>query len=216
MIDNNPDSFKLIVWLVPIIIPVLAGFVGVFIGAWLMSKQQRKQQRLSFIEKQLKYFYSPLLGLRKEIFMLSDFREKISRIADAEWKELCEKERNPDALRKLTEDRWEEFDKIIKYDNRQLTETLIPSYNKMVTIFRENYYLAEKQTLDYFQSLLEFVNIWDRWLDHSLPKEVNESLEQNEETLKPLYADIKKTHDELRTKLSDANDHQKRGDLLAL
>jgi len=106
------------------------------------------------------------------------------------------------ATKKLTEDRKEKFDRSIQYDNRQLTESLLPSYHRMITIFRDNYYLAERPTSAYFRPLLEFIDIWDRWLDKSIPIEVLEDLEHSEDTLNPLYDNLKETHNELRAKLS--------------
>lgn len=205
MTSANPESFNWIRWVVSIVIPVLSGFVGVLIGAWLAGRQQREQLKLSFIEKQIKNFYSPLLGIRNEIQMLSELRQKISISADANWRKLCEeaqKRGDPEATRKLTEKRKEKFDRLINYDNRQLTESLLPLYHRMINIFRDNYYLAESRTRDYFRSLLEFVDIWDRWLDKSIPREVLKDLEHSEKTLKLLYDDLQKNHDELRAKLS--------------
>lgn len=39
-------------------------------------------------------------------------------------------------------------------------------------------------------------------IDKSLPKEVLEDLDHSENVLNPFYDDLKKTHDELRAKLS--------------
>lgn len=205
MADANPESLNLIRWVVSIVVPVLSGFVGVLIGAWLAGRQQREQRELFFIEKQIKNFYSPLLGIRNEIRMLSELRQKISISANANWRKLCEeahKRGGSEATKKLTEERKEKFDRLIQYDNLQLTESLIPSYHRMITIFRDNYYLAERRTREYFRSLLEFVDIWDRWLDKSIPREVLKDLEHSEKTLNPLYDDLKETYNELRAKLS--------------
>ena len=81
------------------------------------------------------------------------------------------------------------------------TEELIPAYKAMVKIFRENMWLAESSTREYFQKLLEFVDIWDRSLDKSMPVEVLKELKHTEKTLHPFYEHLEQTHSSLRKKL---------------
>jgi hypothetical protein len=142
--------------------------------------------------------------MRNEIRMLSELRVKISHSADRHWRKLCEEAQSAggaDYLTKLTEERRDEFMKSVDYDNKQLTENLVPAYRRMVSIFRDNYYLSEKTTADHFPYLLEFVDIWDRWLDRSIPREVIEELDHDEKKLEALYSDLEETHTALRTKL---------------
>ena len=201
MADVNPKTIDLIRWAVTIGVPSISGLAGVLIGAWIASKQQKAERRLAFIEKQLKQFYSPIVGIRNEIQMLSELRVKISQSSKDSWQRLCEEAREVGTIETLSEKRGDEFKKTIDYNNRQLTESLLPSYRRMATIFREHYYLAQPQTRNYFRLLLEFVDLWERWLDKSIPHEVLEGLDHEEEKLFPFYENLKKTHDELRTKL---------------
>jgi hypothetical protein len=204
MADPNSEPLNIVRWAISIAIPAIAGLGGVLIGSWLASKQQREQRKLAFIEKQLKYFYSPLLGIRNEIRMLSELRLKISRSADANWRRICKEAREAggvEALQRVTDERRDEFMRSIEYNNRQLTESLLPSYRRMVSIFRENYYLADQQTREHFRALLEFVDLWDRWLDKSIPHEVVEDIDHGEKPLYPLYEDLETKHEELRRKL---------------
>jgi len=116
---------------------------------------------------------------------------------------LCEKNRQIgiEALQKLTDERGKEFMEIIEYDNRQLKEELIPAYRKMVILFRDNMWLAEPESKEYFGPLLEFVELWERWLARTLPPEVIRALEHGEESLHPFYDHLQTKHDELRVKL---------------
>jgi len=116
---------------------------------------------------------------------------------------LCEetKEFGVEAYQRLTEERGKEFKEIIEYDNRQLKEELIPAYRKMVNLFRDKMWLAEDETKKYFKSLLEFVELWERILDRSLPMEVVQAIEHGEESLHPFYDHLQNEHDELRKKL---------------
>ena len=96
--------------------------------------------------------------------MRSELRLKVQNKADSEWRRLCDESRaiGVEALQWLTEKREEEFTRIIEYDNRQLREELIPAYRKMVNLFRDNMWLAESETKEYFGQLIEFVELWER------------------------------------------------------
>lgn len=202
----DADTLGLIQWAISIAVPALAAFFGVIVGAWLTSRRERGARSLFFLEKQLTDFYSPMVGIRNQIRMLSELRLKISQSADRNWRKLCDEAREDGGakvLRERTEERKEAFEAIINYNNQQLTESLIPSYQRMIEVFRENYYLAEPATKAYFKDLLEFVNLWDRWLKKAIPREVLEDLDHGEEILLPFYAHIEEMHNNLRLKLKE-------------
>ena len=135
----------------------------------------------------MRHFYSPLLGLRAEIQMRSELRERLHAHADAEWQRLCRDARDrggPDALLKLEQDRWKEFGSLIEYDNKQLVEQLIPAYRQMVRTFRDDFWLADVDTRSHFRALLEFVEIWERWLVQAVPHEVIRAVGHGESALR--------------------------------
>jgi len=72
----------------------------------------------------------------------------------------------------------------------------------MVAIFREKLWLAEPDTRAYLPALIEFVDLWDRWLAESVPGEVIEKLGHSEKHLHPFYEHLEKRHDELRSVLA--------------
>ena len=199
----DQQSVELVRWAIAISVPALAGLAGVIVGAWLTGRRERSQRRLAFVEKQLEDFYSPMLGLRNEIRMRSELRVRIHDVADVVWRELCARARQvgEDALANLSQTRGPEFRKQIDYDNKQLQEELLPAYQQMAKLFRENLWLADPDTREHYQHLLEFVELWDRWLAKSIPAEVIERLEHSEENLKPFYEHLKGRHDLLRTKI---------------
>ena len=140
--------------------------------------------------------------------MKGELRLKIREKADATWKKLCADATQSGgraALQRLSDERYPEFERIIEYDNRQLTQELIPAYREMVRLFRENMWLAEKETKGYFGKLLEFVDIWERWLDKSMPTEVLETLNHREEKLQPFYKHLQEIHNRLRKKLAEGD-----------
>ena len=89
----------------------------------------------------------------------------------------------------------------IDYDNASVSETLLPGYRRMVTIFRDKWSLAEPETRRDFPALVEFVEIWERHLK-GVPGDALEDLSYSEENLKPLHAHLETTHERLRRVLA--------------
>jgi len=136
--------------------------------------------------------------------MRSEIRVKVHDAAGAVWPELCEDARargGPEALQRLTETRWPEFERLIEYDNQQLFQELLPLYRRMVEVFRANYWLAEPDTRAFFPELMEYVELWNRSEKKSLPGEVVQRLDHREEKLNGFYAHLQQKHDELREKV---------------
>ena len=71
----------------------------------------------------------------------------------------------------------------------------------MAKLFRENLWLAEPETTKHYQHLIEFVELWDRWLAKAIPAEVIKRLEHGEDRLKPFYGYLQQKHDDLRAKI---------------
>jgi len=199
----EPNSVSLLQWGISIAVPAIAGLCGVSVGALLTARREKIGRRHEFLSKQLTDFYSPLLALRLEVETIGKVRVKVSSGADKVWRKMCERyEGNPQALQQLTQEKGEKFTKIIDYDNQYLESETIPAYHRMIDIFRENLRLAEKSTVRHFPALLEFVNIWDRFLAGSMPGEVVKELAHSEQLLKPFYDDLQKQHERLRNKLA--------------
>jgi hypothetical protein len=204
---SDQQTIEIVRWAISIGVPAVSGLAGVVIGAWLTGRREWRQRGLAFIEKQLQGFYSPMLGLRTEIRMRSELRVRIHDAADAAWRQLCEEARNisVEALGQLSESRGPEFTKLIEYDNKQFQEELMPAYRQMVKLFRENLWLADPDTREHYNRLIEFVELWDRWLAKAIPAEVIEALEHSEERLRPFYDHLQQRHDVLRTRLGKRN-----------
>ncbi|WP_079419678.1 hypothetical protein [Thiomonas intermedia] len=199
------QSFELVRWVASIAIPAISALAGVVIGALLTSGRERKQHKLAFLEKQLSTFYSPMLGLRNEIKTHGAFRSRVQNEANAAWVQLCKESENLsiEARLRITNERGPEFTRIIEYDNNKLHEELLPAYRKMVELFRECYWLAEPETRAFYGDLLEFVEVWNRWIDKALPVEVLKRLEHGEDKLGPFYEHVEQTHNVIRQKLKD-------------
>lgn len=206
-ITTDQQSIELVRWAISIGVPALSGLAGVVIGAWLTGRRERRERRLAFVERKLKDFYSPMLGLRDEIRMRSELRVRIHDAADSAWRDLCEQKRRvgPEALSELSRTRGPEFERLIEYDNKQLQEELLPAYRQMANLFRDNRRLADPDTREHYQNLIEFVELWDRWLEKSIPGEVIERLGHSENKLKPFYDHLQQRHDDLCTKIEQGH-----------
>jgi hypothetical protein len=192
-------------WIAPVAIPAISGLIGVVIGARLTARREQKQRKLAFLEKQLSFFYSPILGLRNEVKTHGDLRQRVQNEANVAWTQLCADTEHLDTqeCHQIIRERSPEFTRIFEYDNTKLHEELLPAYRKMVELFREGYWLAEHDTRTYYAGLLEFVEIWNRWINKSLPPEVLKRLEHGEDNLEPFYLHIECMHDAIRQKLKD-------------
>jgi hypothetical protein len=196
-------EIEILKWGISIIVPAISGLCGVVVGAFLTARREKLNRKYSFFSKQLTDLYSPLLVLRRELKAWGELRVRISQTADREWRKLCDRfEGQPDELRKLSETRGVKFKKIIDYNNENLKTEAFPSYHRMIQIIRDNMWLAEKSTLQYLPALIEYVDIWDRFMADTLPGEVVNALGHSEETLYPFYDDIQKNHDRIRDQLA--------------
>lgn len=189
---NLTTITETIKFLVSVLAPLVTGYIGIRYGL----KQIRVQKRVDLIENQLNKFYSPILGLRKEIRAKSELRLKIRIIGDEAWKEECEATGASGVSPNIMP-----YEKEIGYNNTQLKEEFIPSYNKMLQIFRENYWLAEPETREFYTKLVEYVEIWNRNFNNGLPPKVAKKIGHTEESLRPFYEELERRTDVLRKEL---------------
>lgn len=153
----------------------ITGLLGVYIGMWLTNRQTVTQRKLDFYEKQLRELYSPLVGVRKEIQILSEFRLAGAEASQKWWQKICERGKHIKDMDKSVNFYDKEGEKIttqIEYENKQLVEKIIPAYRQMVNIFKDNYWLAEEQTKEHFPTLVKFVEVWERYLSRTHPMDV--------------------------------------------
>ena len=103
---------------------------------------------------------------------------------------------------KFSDDRKPEIMKEIEYNSQQLQDGLLPAYREMLRLYREKSWLAESGATEHFTAMVEFIDIWDRFLAKAIPRDVLQKLDHREETLEPLYQHVETTHELLRSKLA--------------
>ena len=176
------------------ILPSLIGFLGVLVGAFMVRGNERGLRRLDFVDKQLPIPHSTAFG-RKSV-RSARLRVRIQGAADSAWRELCAEHAPGSAPDHAP------FAKIIEYENDQLKAVLLPAYEKMLQILRDNFYLAEESTRQYLPTLIEYLEVWRRHQKDSIPGEVIRKLGHTEQQLHPFYADIEATFTRLRQTLA--------------
>ncbi len=175
------------VW--PAVIAAVSGLAGVGVGAYFTSQRDREDRRARFLEAQLDEFYAPLVGMRREIRTKSELRVRVHDAANTAWAARVEG-KDLATVRHIEEKYWPEFDAVLRYSNEQLAEELLSLYRRMVALFRRKAGLAEDSTRAHCETLVEFVEIWNRRIRHSMPADVAEALGHAEANVTSLYEDL--------------------------
>jgi len=175
---------------------LLAGVYGVKYGI----KQFKEQKKIDIVENQLNKFYSPLLALHKEIKSKGEVRFKLKKAGDIVWEKMSAEISIYDE--KTTADAIKYVDKEIDYNNKQFEDELLPLYSKMIEIFRDNFWLAEPETRKYYYNLIEFVEIWKRWLLKTIIPDVIKEIDQGEANLHPFYEELENRTNILKDKIT--------------
>jgi hypothetical protein len=183
--------------ILPSVITASAGLLGVGVGGFVTAHNQKRERRQRRVSEQLGGFYGPMVALRLQVLARSDLGLKVTEAEGSAWQAMVghadagtDEMRRIERVERLLTERFPEFEKITDYGNRQLEEFTIPLYRKMVELFTTNMPLAEAGTIKHYPALLEFVELWNRWLDKSVPIEVLGHLNHSEEKLFPFYDDL--------------------------
>jgi hypothetical protein len=172
------------------------GLLGVFVGALATLSGQKRTRKNERARQQLEEFYSPLLGIRNEIRAKSELRTSLHSLAGAAYLQEVEVHN-----RNVPQDLKDKYDKLIQYSDDQLRKELVPQYEAMVRLYLEKRWLAEVSTLKFDYVLVEFVEIWGRFLEDTIPTRVLQLLDHSEAKLKPFYDDLQMCFDVLSKQL---------------
>jgi len=182
-------------------IPAAAGLGGVIAGAWLTRWRDREERRYTFLRRQLEEFYAPFCALRDEIRAKGEVRVKVSRATDADWRASLEGVASPERKTAIAEEKRPTLHRSIQYDNEQLRTETIPAFRKMLNLFQEKLWLVEESTRGHYPTLVEFVEVWNRYLAQAVPTELPSQIGHGEEQLHGLYEDVERQRGTLRAKL---------------
>ena len=158
------------------------------------NRKSHYEKKLEFITKQITEFYSPILGYIYRIEASNLLQEELSELAGEAWKEIVA---NNDKNENLDEE-FKPFKKLIEYDNKITNEEVLSLFYKMHDIFTQNYWLAENSTKQHYLKLSRFVDVWKRFQNDSIPRQVLWKMEKDEDLLIPFKTDIKNKLDYLK------------------
>ncbi len=173
------------------------------VGGWITTRSQKIERQHQRIREQLSSFYSVLLGIRSQILAKSEVRLKLRKIAQRiQQADFIQAQSNPEVRQYLSTIKNPEFRKLIGYDNQQLQDELVPQYREMLAHVTKNMWLAEPSTLEHYATLVEYVELWNRALDHAIPSDVLLELDHDEKKLYLFYADLNSQFKRLQEELT--------------
>jgi hypothetical protein len=178
----------------------VGGWIGSVINNWMASHREMAARAVQFRKQQLEQFYGPLLAMHKEIRARSELRVKLQKAINTQHIE--------DMLlagRGKTDEASDAHLPAILTNIRDESETfqnvLMPRYREMIDVFRGKMWLAEPETREYFKSLIEFVDVWDKILADKLPRSVAPAIGHTEQNLYPFYQHLEEVHDRIRSEV---------------
>ena len=178
----------------------VGGLGGVLLSGYLTDRRERAKRKAEFLTRQLDEFYGPLLSLHNEIRARSELRVKVDNALDtAHVKAMLKAGR--DMVEIVSDTHVPGIVQSVRDANQTFREILMPLYGQMVDVFRSKLWLAEPETRNYFSTLIEFVDVWDKILADRLPRDVAPAIGHTEANLKPFYEHLEATHDRLRGQL---------------
>lgn len=175
--------------------PFLTAYLGYKYGLWHV----KEKNRLEFKNRQLNEFYSPMVGCLKAIKAKSQLRVEVHNASDTAWRKICENRAKPF---EDPEEQFEPFDKTIEYDNRQFREEILPLYDEMVAVFKQNMGLATESTRKWHDDFVKFVELWHRSLDGGIAPEARRQMGYLENDLQPFYQDLERQVELLQKEIS--------------
>ena len=177
-------------------VPAASGIAGAFLGAWLSRWNEQRKQRLEFAGQQLREFYSPMLSIRTHIRALSELRIRIeqSHAALSPSDEPFSSNEDPRvrALERRSREQAHIGDarKLLEFNDQQFRSIMLPQYERMLMVFQEKYWLAAETTRARYPDLLQYVELWKRFLAGTIPGEVLTTFDVREDQLRPLYENL--------------------------
>jgi len=178
----------------------IGGWIGAGINNWMTNRRETAARAVQFRKQQLEQFYGPLLAMHKEIRARSELRVKLQEAIDAQHM--------PDMLHagpgKTEEASDAHLPAILTNigdENETFRTVLMPRYHEMIDVFRDKMWLAEPQTREYFKSLVEFVDVWDKILANKLPHSIAPAIGHTEQNLHPFYQHLEEVHDRIRLEI---------------
>jgi hypothetical protein len=188
-----------------VILPIVAalgagGWIGSVITNWMTARRERAARAVQFRTQQLEQFYGPLLAMHKEIRARSELRVKLQQAIDSQHMEdmlLA----GPGKTEEASDAHLPAILINIRDESETFRNILMPRYREVMDVFRDKMWLVEPETREYFEGLIEFVDVWDKILADKLPPPVASAIGHTEQNLQPFYRHLEKMHDRIRSEI---------------
>jgi hypothetical protein len=178
----------------------VGGLIGSVINNWMTNRRETAARAVQFRKQQLDEFYGPLLAMHKEIRARSELRVKLQEAIDSQHVQDMLLS-GPDKTEEASDAHLPAIFTNIRDEGETFRKVLMPRYREMIDVFRNKMWLAEPETRKYFQSLIEFVDIWDKILADKLPASLAPAIGHTEQNLHPFYQHLEEVHDRIRSEI---------------
>jgi hypothetical protein len=178
----------------------VGGVCGTLISQFMTGRREKAVRATAFRKQQLGEFYGPLLAMHKEIRARSELRVKLQQALDSQHVEGM-LDAGPGKTEEASDPHIPAILTNIRDENETFRYVLMPRYRDMIDVFREKMWLAEPKTREFFNGLIEFVDVWDKILADKLPGSIAPAIGHTEKNLKPFYRHLEEVHDSLRSEI---------------
>ena len=182
-------------------IPAVSSFIGAGFVFIFGIRQGTLQRRAAYREKQLAEFYAPILAQHARIDATMRVRKALYNGAHEAWAELCKRYEGAHQLMHDHEEQFKPYKKLFEYDNEQFTKALFPLYQKMLELFTEKYWLADEDTRNHYPAFLHYVEIWERFLSESVPRDALERVDHGADRVEAFFRHVEQKVSELQGEL---------------
>lgn len=98
------------------------------------------------------------------------------------------------------------FQRLIDKENERFPTIPLPLYQDMVEIFTKNFWLAEEDTREFYKPTCRYVELWERYYQEAIPRQVLEEVPITETPLHPFYDNLELHLNRLRSKVAKGED----------
>jgi hypothetical protein len=140
----------------------IGGVGGAIITQIMTNARNRNARHVAHRKQQLEQFYGPLLAAHKEIRARSELRLKLQTALDnAHMGGMVSA--GPGRTEEASDRHTAAIVANVQDENETFRDVLMPRYLEMVSTFRDKMWLAEPKTREYFNQLVEFVDVWEKY-----------------------------------------------------
>jgi hypothetical protein len=178
--------------------PLIYTSLGAFITYKYGIKQFKFEEEKKLILQKITNFYSPLIVLQKEIESLLETKRESSYEADEACRNRYKDEKTYSSYSYFERKKYtKKLEEAINHENTIFPNKILPIYDKMLEIFKNNYWLAENSTQNFYKIFVKYVRKEHAWYEPKAPGTGGRTdVEKND--IEFFYEDLKKNLNKLK------------------